>query len=45
MMNFMNMRTFYKKNYLIYKKNQFCILIKKSNLKYELYKKINFWNF
>ena len=33
------MRTFYKKNTFFHKKTQFCILIKNSNLKYELYKK------
>merc|ERR1719192_1775006 len=44
MINFMKMRTFYKKNYLFIK-NQFCILIKNSNFKYELYKKLHFWNF
>ena len=44
-MNFMKMRTFYKKNYLFLYKTQFCILIKNSNLKYELYKKLHFWNF
>ena len=45
LMNFMKMRTFYKKTTSFYKKTQFCILIKSSNLKYELYKKLHFWNF
>ena len=55
-MNFMKMRTFYKKknylfgtlfkNYFLFLyKTQFCILIKNSNLKNELYKKLHFWNF
>ena len=42
MMNFMKMRTFYKKLPLFIKKTPFCILIKNSNLKYELYKKTPF---
>ena len=41
MMNFMKMRTFYKKIPL-FKKTQFCILIKNSNLKYELLLKTPF---
>ena len=42
MMNFMKMRTFYKtKTTSFYKKTQFCILIKNSNLKLSFYKKGN----
>merc|ERR1712107_348059 len=44
MMSFMKMRTFYNKLPLFIKKTQFCILTKNSNLKYELYKKLHFWN-
>ena len=36
---------FIKKLPFFFKKTQFCILIKNSNLKYELYKKLHFWNF
>ena len=37
MMNFMKVRTFYKKKKLpLLEKTQFCILIKNSNLKYKL---------
>ena len=41
----MKMRTFYKELPLFFKKTQFCLLVKNSNLKYELYQNLIFGTF
>ena len=40
---FMKLHTFIKKNTSFYKKTQFCIFIKNSNLYMSFYKKLHFW--